>query len=114
MQFSRLADHLFPYHNVFLYGNENDSTIDDWLEAEENWQKELKTWKGPLPCDYNTESEKEKLERNSQSEEEEEATVIPQLLFPPPGLYTRTAHLIALHVTLPPAKARKRVTKKII
>ena len=86
-----LSTHLDNFHDIiFYYGDESCSTIDHWLEADENWQLRMKIDPPkPHPCDYETEKREEDSESNSQSEEEKEETTIPRFTLPP----SRNSHL---------------------
>ena len=97
-----LTQHLIDYHKLFYYGQEDDSPIDKWIFAEEQWKN-----MGLEPSE--TETENEEIENASQNEEEDPTPVL-QL----PSISTKgrnsDSSSVALLATLPPAKAEKRVT----
>ena len=59
--------------------------LDDWLEADVNWQYRLQNNPpDPLPCDYDSEKGKLISDNDSQSEEENEEEKSNLYTLPPP------------------------------
>ena len=92
MKLEKLSQHLFDFHDITFYGDEDDSSAEEWIDEPESWRR--KGTPTPITSESENEvsdnevypsqldSENEVLENNS-NDKDKEPTLVHQLQTPP-------------------------------